>query len=252
MVIDAVLRTGVLQNQFETGQTNGFAVGEKGDVRVRRESALFGAVYDDAEPRERPKYGAADLFCTPRGGWPRFGSSFWVLDPSINERATVTIPGSHSARAWWGTWSDLEALVSCLRPGDAPASTRHRFHRIDGGAEIQVHGQIRLESDVTTLVLDPSFRNTRVADVALRISRTFGIGVEWCPALYGDTSRWSLRSARMHASRMISCALMTGEPVSAEWIGRDVWACRHNHSLARTADGASRYVWNRLLLESND
>jgi hypothetical protein len=46
---------------------------------------------------------------------------------------------------------------------------------LDDYIEAQVHGPVRLEGDVEALVLDPSFRGTRVE----RAGRRLGCPVEW-------------------------------------------------------------------------
>lgn len=128
-VLEAIGRSGLLHSQFETGHSSGFSLLERDGVRVRRESVLFGGVYDDAPPVERPKYGAVNLSANPRGGWPRFGSGHWVLDPAVLDRCTFTVPGSHAASAWWGSWVSSASCSARAppaphrRPAPAPGDT---------------------------------------------------------------------------------------------------------------------------------
>jgi Protein of unknown function (DUF3626) len=250
LVIEAILTTGRVLGQFETGTTNGFALGEKGDVRRRRESVLFGGAYDQASQVDRPKYGAVNLFSNPRGGWPRFGSSHWVLTPSVLPRCTVTVPGSHAARAWWGDGDGLARLVEGL-PAPTNPLDRHRFRLIDGPVELQVHGELLLDRDVDALVLDPSFRGTAVAAASRRLERTHGVRLGWAPELRSDAVSWQLRSARSYSRARIRAAVEGGQDVTAAWIGADVAPGATQTTPLELREQTNRLLWNRLLLSQS-
>lgn len=247
-VIDAILRSGRILNQFETASTNGFALSDKNGVRPRRESILFGGAYDGSPARDRPKYGAVNWFGNPRGGWPRFGSCHWLLAPSILDRCTVTVPGSHSANAWWGSNENLLDLVSDATVSGVTGPGWHRFHLIDGPVELQIHGEILLERDVTGLVLDPSFRGTQVESSTARVAETFGIAMYWTPALLSTAADWPLTSASQHARQRVLDAVSAGQAITAAWIGEEVWATAPGSSARDIANRACRYLWNQLLL----
>lgn len=250
--IESIRLSGRIQSQFESGTSNGFGLEEKGAVRVLREASLFGGAYDHAPAHQRPKYGAINLFDNPRGGWPRFGSSYWTLDPCIADRCTVTIPGSHSSRAWSGRCTELAELLPVAQDGSAAASVRRRFQLIDGPVELQIHGEIMLGRDVIGVVLDPSFRKTAIEESAVRVAAAFGIAMSWTPELVSSGVDWNLGSARQHARERILGAVSTGEAITAAWIGEGLWTAPAGTSERATAGRASRYLWNRLLLSQVD
>lgn len=250
-VLESVLTLGTWHNQFETATTNGFAVWEKDAIRVRREAVLFGGAYDHAAPSERPKYAGLNAFGNTRGAWPRFGSCHWVLADEILDRSTCTIPGSHASRAWWAAGDGLSTLTSLLGSVEAPAAP-HRFPRIDGAVEVQVHGQISLGRDVTALVLDPSFRGTPTETAADLVASAYDVRIEWAPALSSSAADWKFASTHARASGLVSDARATGRRITAAWIGLD---CASNPDealrLGSPVDVTSRYLWNRLLLTSD-
>jgi hypothetical protein len=246
-VIESVVKTARLQSQFESASTNGFALDVKFGVRAHRESVLFGGAYDDSPPEDRPKYGAVNLLANVRGGWPRFGSCYWVLNPSIITRCTVTIPGSHSTTAWWGSHAALAGLVAKL-PLDSGFPDGHRFRLIDGPVELQVHGDILLERDVTALVIDPSFAGTNIEDVGRQISELFDIELKWAPALHSTGADWKVPPVRRRAHQLVNSALSLGEVINAARIGQGLRFNHSDESSQSVLDGARRYLWNRLLL----
>jgi hypothetical protein len=114
--------------------------------------------------------------------------------------------------------------------------------------ELQVHGDILLERDVTALVIDPSFRGTSIETTAKRISEVFGIALKWTPALQSTGAHWKVPSVRQHAHQRVLGALSLGEVITAAWIGQDLWMKRTGSLSQSVVNGACRYLWNRLLL----
>jgi hypothetical protein len=246
-MLSALARSGRLLSQFVTGTSSGFALEEKDSLRIRSEARRFGSAYAEAEAHERPKYGAVNLFANPRGGWPRFGSSFWILSSSVRWRCTATVPGSLGSSAWWGSVDDLVALLP--REALPPHGTNHhRFPLIDGPAELQIHGDVLLGRDVIGAVLDPSFRGTETERRMSELTRTHGMSLGWAPPLAGDAPSWSLGSARQRARERVRAAVTAREAITAEWIGRDTWVSTEGSAERAAADRASRWLWNRLLL----
>nr|WP_221185431.1 DUF3626 domain-containing protein [Flexivirga oryzae] len=166
LVIERLAREGVYASQFVTGTSNGGLTAFEGGDRFRWESALFGGAYDAADPDLRPKYGALNHRRRSTGASPRFGSSYIRLAAHTLERTTFCYPDSVDDP------SDLAVATACRLTALADADTRDL---LDDYVEAQVHGHLALADDVEAVVLDPSFRGTRVEDVAQRLP----CAVEW-------------------------------------------------------------------------
>ncbi len=93
-VIEALARDGAYHSQYVTGTSNGGLTAHPGGDRTRCESLIFGGVYDDAPPAERPLYGALDFRRQVVGAAPRFGSSHLRLTGAVMDRVTFCYPDS--------------------------------------------------------------------------------------------------------------------------------------------------------------
>ncbi|MBD5787474.1 DUF3626 domain-containing protein [Cellulosimicrobium terreum] len=151
-----VLAEGRYLSQFATGTSNGGLTAHTRGDRWTWEHTLFGGAYDDAEPSERPVYGALDLAPTPpvredAGGYgpaPRFGSAHLRLATGTTARATFAYPDSAHHPESFGV-PDGMGLVALL-DADVPGDPLDRY------VEAHVHGPVRVPDDVEALVLDPS------------------------------------------------------------------------------------------------
>ena len=72
-ILVSLAADGLYHSQFETGAGNGGLSAHPGGDRWVGESRIFGGVYDDAVPRDRPKYGALNFRGYPAGGAPVSG-----------------------------------------------------------------------------------------------------------------------------------------------------------------------------------
>jgi hypothetical protein len=165
-ILEALGRDGVYRSQFETGTSNGGLTAYEGGDRWSWESRIFGAAYDQARPAERPKYGSLNFRSRTTGGSPRFGSSHLRLRPETLARTTFCYPDSFLEPEDFGVASTMSPIELAEADDRDP---------LDDYIEAQVHGPVRLEGDVEALVLDPSFRGTRVE----RAGRRLGCPVEW-------------------------------------------------------------------------
>lgn len=146
-VLDALARDGVYRSQFETGTSNGGLTAHPGGARWEWESRLFGGAYDDANPADRPKYGALNHRRLPHGGAPRFGSAHLRLKEAVLDRTTFCYPDSVFDPVDFGT-AQRFALIELADADDKDP--------LDNYIEAHVHGPVTLD-DVEALVLDPSF-----------------------------------------------------------------------------------------------
>jgi hypothetical protein len=164
-------------SQFVTGTSNGGLTGPARGDRWRWEQRIFGGAYDDAEPAERPVYGALLATQDPYGPAPRFGSAYLRLQAPVLARATFAFPDSVFEPVAFGV-SHRMGLLPLL-------AVSTMSDPLDRYVEAHVHGGVSLPEDVEALVLDPCYRGTALEAAA----RARGLNVEWHPgyALGTDT-----------------------------------------------------------------
>ncbi|MEV6583162.1 DUF3626 domain-containing protein [Streptomyces sp. NPDC051582] len=165
-ILEALAEDGVYRSQFVTGTSNGGLSAHPGGDRWRWESRIFDGAYDGGDAHERPVYGALNFRRKPAGGAPRFGSAHFRLAAETSARTTFCYPDSFLEPSDFG----VAARMGLLRL----ALADHQ-DELDDYIEAQVHGPVRLRSDVEALVLDPCYRGTTVEAAALRL----GCPVEW-------------------------------------------------------------------------
>jgi hypothetical protein len=164
-VLASLADQGVYRSQFVTGTSNGGLTAFPGGDRWRWESRMFAGAYDAADPTERPVYGALNYRRRSVGAAPRFGSSHIVLSVQTLVRTTFCYPDSNLEPTDFGV-AERMRLVALALADDVDA--------LDDHIEAQVHGAVRLDTDVDALVLDPSYRGTKVEDLAYRLPCRFG------------------------------------------------------------------------------
>jgi hypothetical protein len=157
-ILAALAAGGVYRSQFVTRTSNGGLTAYPGGDRWRWESGIFGGAYDDADPAERPVYGALNFRGKPVGAAPRFGSAHFVLAAPAVQRATFCYPDSAGEPADFGVAAAMDLIGKALADTEADA--------LDDYVEAQVHGPVRLDADIETLVLDPCYQGTEVEEQA--------------------------------------------------------------------------------------
>lgn len=132
---------------------------------------MFGGAYDRAAGCVRPVYGALDWRGAGVGAAPRFGSCFFRLRSQVAARSTFCYPDSTFEPTDFGVGERM-GLVELARGAASGGGGRDV---LDEYVEAQVHGPVRWGADVAELVLDPSFRGTRVEEEA----RGLGCALSW-------------------------------------------------------------------------
>lgn len=221
-VCEGFLRDGLYRNQFETGLSSGSPSGFAGGERDLWEERLFGGAYhcQGVQANDRPKYGALEIMYHPDGPAPRFGSCYFLLRPHVSSRSTFTFGGSHEDHApeRTGTLETLDSvmapLLSQLDRGEAAFGVdnltvsgllaqlttglcrpfrdpqdRPLGRALDSFIEAQVHGEIRLDKDVESLVADPAFKGHPVGETLRAISTKFQIPLYWHPGFALQVSK---------------------------------------------------------------
>lgn len=188
-ILSALARDGAYRSQFATGTSNGGLTAHPGGDRWRWESRIFGGAYDDADPYERPVYGALDFRRQVVGAAPRFGSSHVRLRPGTLARATFCYPDSAAEPADFGVAGAMPLLAL------AEADERDALNDY---VEAHVHGGVDLARDVEALVLDPSYRGTPVEEAA----HALPCPLEWHPGYritVGRLQRYAAYRGREYA-----------------------------------------------------
>ncbi|MHC3467284.1 DUF3626 domain-containing protein [Streptomyces sp. 7R007] len=180
-LLRALAQDGAYHSQFVTGTSNGGLTAHPGGDRWRWESRIFGGAYDDADPHERPVYGALNFRRQVVGAAPRFGSSHFRLTPAALARATFCYPDSAAEPTDFGVAAGMSLLAL------AEADERDA---LDDYIEAQIHGGVLLARDVEALVLDAGYRGTAVEADA----RLLPCPVEWHPGY-----RLTVAELRRHA-----------------------------------------------------
>ncbi|HEY8984245.1 MAG TPA: DUF3626 domain-containing protein [Streptomyces sp.] len=178
-ILRALARDGAYHSQFVTGTSNGGLTAHPGGDRWRWESRIFGGAYDDAEPYERPVYGALNFRRQVVGAAPRFGSSHFRLTAAALARATFCYPDSAAEPTHFGV-AAASSLIALAESDEQDA--------LNDYIETQVHGGVDLARDVEAVVLDTCYRGTTVETDARRLP----CPVEWHPG-------YRLTVAELHA-----------------------------------------------------
>lgn len=197
-VAEGLLLDGRYRPQAETGLSSGHRSAVPGGARTEWEARLFGGVHG-AATEGRPVYGTLDLTRDEHGGSPRFGSSYLVLAPRCLERATFCMGDSHAGPRDVGTADEFLSVAAglledagtggglgrgltaadilrLLEVGPTASSTARN---LDDYVEAQVHGPLSLATDVTALVLDPSFRDSEVHVTLAEAARRHRFELRW-------------------------------------------------------------------------
>lgn len=219
---------GVYRSQFETGTSNGGLTAHPGGDRWRWEQRIFAGTYDDAPVEQRPKYGSLNHRRRAAGGSIRFGSTHLRLAAAVLERTTFCYPDSVFEPTAFGT----AERMSLIAIADADEKDL-----LDDYIEAHVHGPVLLERDVEAVVLDPSFRDTAIADIVLPCA------VEWHPgfALHVDELA---RHAEYRGPEVVEAGIVVAEDgwLNARIIGAAANAATHDpQTLKRLWHVIARY-----------
>ncbi|MFC0626389.1 DUF3626 domain-containing protein [Kribbella deserti] len=179
LMLAKLVADGVYLSQFATATSNGGLTAHPGGDRWRWESRIFGGVYDDSPPRERPVYGALNFRRRSVGAAPRFGSAHFRLTAEAVHRSTFCYPDSWLEPTAFGVADrmPLIALAEADRQAALTADDPHEYDELNDYIEAQTHGPVRLDTDVEALVLDPCYRGTEVEAVAAELPCL----IEWHP-----------------------------------------------------------------------
>jgi len=155
-LIDFYTADSQYRNFFETATGRG-----RLDVCLRRswEERVFGKAYV-GEDCWRPKYGVLNLTGAPKGVHRavQYGTSYFVLKPSVRWRCTLTSTDSCRESATPGTLRQfakfLEVGDSRLTNDELSSVCRQSSEQIQAYREVQIHGPVRFNEDIEKLYAD--------------------------------------------------------------------------------------------------
>ncbi len=218
-VIDGLLQCGIYKNQFETNISAGSVSAFSGGNRDIWEKEIFKEAYQFAKPSERPKYGSLNLTLTEDGPSPRFGSCFFLLKPEVKKRATFTYGDTYDSPQELGTIDSFELINAGLLKDLFTRGTalgekninvndflrlvnrlllqatdlrtfRKSSKNLDFYVEAQIHGDILLDKDIDSLVVDFSYWGTDIANQFETLCEKYGIELIWNSGLELGTSEF--------------------------------------------------------------
>lgn len=215
-VIESLLETGIYKSQFETFISNGLVSPHLGGDRDQWEAKLFGNSYG-ASVLGRPKYGSLKVFSNWDGPSPRFGSCYFILNPETSRHCTFTYLDSHHSPDERGTYDEFDDILAALLAEIFTRSsalgnnnitvsqliqafstarvnatlidlTTDPSRNLDHYIEAQVHAEVSLSKDVSTLVADPSFKGTMIETMMTTLCDKNKIKLIWHPGFVLPTS----------------------------------------------------------------
>lgn len=206
-VAQALRDDAMYRNQFETGISSGGLTAHAGGERDSWEQAMFAGTYQrpGVDAAERPKYGGLNLMNNVNGACPRFGSCHLRLASRVGARTTFIFGDSNTNPVDIGLRDAFEPVLAALLESvalgngvlgaDAPTFVAGLLrgdpqrgagvfapamsHALDLYIEAQIHGEIRLATDVDAVVIDTAFEGTTTGDELVEAAQRHGFGVEW-------------------------------------------------------------------------
>jgi hypothetical protein len=196
----------------------------------------------------RPKYGALNIHHYLDGASPRFGSCYFALNADALDRCTFAFGDSSSNPQALGTRDAFYAVLRALlkdaedtgrllnkegftvsKAAEYIASTRKDDmgglgKNLDHCIETHIHGDVSLRSDIDSLYLDESFRQTDIHKQAEELCGKYQIGLFWIPergikvSSIGDEFRGP--AIPVLAKRIESHLQLSDGLINAEIIGR--------------------------------
>lgn len=153
------------RNQFEVGTSGGLL---NRSARTKWEKGLFGAAYDNATGRQRPKYGVQNIWNDPQGvqGAKQYGDSYMILKDvrlrcTLSPEDSANLPARRLAVLDFyahvlAEYSDkeLKETIRVAQKGDEKVGdSKAVIEKWGKYKEAQLHGEISLDKHVDALVV---------------------------------------------------------------------------------------------------
>lgn len=200
-ILAKLLEEGVYRNLFETKTSNG---NSNKTARDEWEMETFQGAYNDADPKDRPKYGVLNIMNDPRGACSClniYGRAYLVLKNTSEVRSRVTFSdrdtSSKGSVCIDCDWKHMMLLMLNMDTIDLNEVLEVASGRKKCGSsyfnycrktmlpepyprynEVQIHGPLRLAYDVEKIVLDESY-NEEMSPLLEEIKATYGVPYQW-------------------------------------------------------------------------
>jgi len=204
-IISNLIRQGQYHSQYMTGTSNGGRTAYRGGDRDIWEKRIFFDTYPPGA-KNRPVYGALNIFGYLDGASMRFGSCFFTLKDEVVVRCTYAYGDSSSTpktlctfESFWGIADEIlreytqkgiilnrvfthftepEVLSALLFFDHVP---KNMGRNLNNCIEVHVHGDVMLGDDVESLYIDESYRNTDIEVQACTLCERYKITLQWIP-----------------------------------------------------------------------
>lgn len=181
-----------------------------GGKRDLWEQNIWGDVYisEDVSAAERPKYGGLNLMNYADGACPRFGSCHLRLKTNLLKQCSFSFGDTTYEPQDIGTFNSFEPVLAALLENieehgmvlgrkeltvsgyinellSLNKNTRYHFDKnkagraLDDYIEAQIHNGVYFESDVESLVADPSFKETKTGIILKAVADKYGLELHW-------------------------------------------------------------------------
>lgn len=166
-IIPLLLKDTHYRSLFETGTGGG---GTDKERRKLEEKKMFGDVYDKCKSSERPKYGCLNVGLTPEGCKLAlgYGDAYFTLnDTTVRWRTSLTNGDSFNVNGVCGTLKHCKHLLNQMAPielqdlVEAAVLCKQGGHNQTVFREIQIHGPVRLATDIQSLHCPKKFQNEK-------------------------------------------------------------------------------------------
>jgi len=212
-IIENLIEQGIYHGQFRTGTTNGGRSAYTGGDRFLWEQRIFFDAYP-RDAKDRPKYGALNIFRYIDGASPRFSSCFFELKHKIIDRCTFAYGDNASnpivlstSDTFFGILAEMfeeffskgKILDQVLDPaftskGEVaemllnPRNTMDLGRNLNYCIETHIHGDILLAEDIERFYVDSSFQNSFIKEQTEILCAKYGITLCWIPKRQVDIS----------------------------------------------------------------
>lgn len=203
-VIDNLIETGEYKNQFQTKISSRSLTAQIGNERDIWENKLFNNIFG-TNTEFRPKYGSLNLTTKSDGASPRFGSCYFISNPEIKQKCTFTYGDSYLLPKERGTIKNFTLIYAKLYDAiltrhfalgqhfnkikdfinstktslNSPIPTDINTNNLDFYIEAQIHGKIELKKDISSLVVDYSFKGTAFEKKFQTLCNSYSISLIW-------------------------------------------------------------------------
>jgi len=173
---------GIFKNLFEVGTGGGCT---NISTRTKWENVLFNHIYTDASAQEKVKYGALNITSDPKGipQSKQYGTSYLIFKKHVKKRSSIVFGDSCNQDYHLSTFRHFSNIIYYLKNTLLDeiidiSLNKKSFSTINYKPylEVQMHGNITLESDVDMICIDSNLQdNDEINELLLSIKEKYGV-----------------------------------------------------------------------------